>query len=149
MGTEFKTNLASLRKITSSDFSAIACIDPITRQIRWQYVSGNKNERYKKMITKPGVGISGKVIRFGKAIIIDENVLDLLQQRLDSPIMLSEDLQSVVAVPVIVDESICAVLLVGSRFVRCYSDSEINSVIETAQKIAILLKQNINTIANE
>ncbi|MGO4888053.1 GAF domain-containing protein [Anaerobacillus sp. MEB173] len=149
MGTEFETTLTSLRNQTSSDFSALASFDKVKREIRWIFVSGNKNERYKKMMLKPGVGIAGKVIRFGHTIVIDKNVPDLDNQRLNSPIMLAEELCSVVAVPVMVNNKISAVLLVGHRSDREYTENDIDILMETSEYIGSLMKKKIFTHTKE
>ena len=141
MKSEYITVLTSLRKEITSDFSALAFFDPRKRQIFWAYASGNENERYKKMFKKPGVGLTGNVIRIGETIVLDMNVPDLHRLRQDSPIMLTENLQSAVAAPVFVDNVIVAVLLVGSRTLRSYTQDDVFIIKEHTKKITALIKK--------
>lgn len=143
MEAEFNTNLTSLRLDTSSDLAAIAYVDHTKRQIHWKYISGNRNKKYKMMKTKPGSDLSGLVVRSGDLIMVDESTSDLTQKRKEFPIMLAEDLYSAMATPIIIEEKIMAVLLIGSRMKRTYTKNEVKLVIEKSKIISSFIKEEL------
>lgn len=133
--------LADVNGMTSSDFSAIAVIDPVRNQFYWQGAFGSINNKHKKLRKKSGVGLIGLVFRHGRMIIMDDTVPDIMEKRLRSPIMLAENLLAAVAAPVYMNHSVIAVLLVGSRAKRIYSLDEIDRVVEAAEKMAAFFEQ--------
>ncbi|MFC4323409.1 GAF domain-containing protein [Litchfieldia salsa] len=127
--------LNEIRHKTSSDFSALACLYKESFAIQWTYVSGNHNERYKSMQGRPGKGLAGLVIRADRLMILDDSVLDLQTKRLEYPIMLAENLQAAVAVPVKFNGQTRGVLLTGSRTRKIYTEQDINWILQMASKI--------------
>lgn len=123
--------LHRLRCLLDHDFSAVAFLDKDSQRIRWNYVSGNTNERYKFIVQKPGRGLAGSVIRLGRPIIIDQSSAGLERARHEYPIMLAEKLWSAVAAPIHINGMIQGVLLVGSRTIREYSKQEIEEILLT------------------
>ena len=134
-----EVELECLRDLTTSDFSAMAFMESGEYRIRWKYASGNGNERYKQITLKPGSGLAGIVIRIGRPVMLDMNVPDAQSMRYEYPIMLTEHLEAVVAVPFMFDET-QGVLLVGSRSMRTYSVHEIELIVSTAERLALLIK---------
>lgn len=140
---EMEAKLIELCTTTSSDFSAFAQVNEHNYEIQWKYVYGNQNKRYKQMIGKPGKGLSGSVVRFGRNIIIDQNTPDVAQKRLEYPIMLAENLQSAIAVPVKSYDQIIGILLIGSRSPKDYNEEQINQVTGKAKEISSLFLKAI------
>lgn len=136
---KIEEQLDSLRNITCSDFSALACFDHRKNRIQWKYVSGNLNNRYKQMVKRLGHGLSGLVVRFGRHIIIDGTDPAIHRKRLEYPIMLSENLHSALAVPVTLKGNIRGVLLIGSRTIRVYTEKEMKLTYNASKEIALLL----------
>ncbi|WP_078429165.1 GAF domain-containing protein [Alkalihalobacterium alkalinitrilicum] len=137
MNIDILTNL-NLR--TSSDFSAIAIVDPIHHQIRWRDAVGSINQRYKGMRKMYGSGIIGAVVRHGRLIVIDESVSDAEEKRLQSPIMLAENLYSAIATTIVVNQEAIGGLLVGSRSKRTYLSEDIEYVLEKAKELGLLIE---------
>lgn len=136
--------LNELSTLTSSDFSALACLNEQDQTIHWNHVYGNMNNRYKQMIGKPGKGIAGSVIRFGRVIIIDQDTVGYDKIRLEYPIMLAENLRVAIAVPVYSNGKIRSVLVTGMRSNHKYTVEQINQVKETAAHFtSLLLTSNI------
>lgn len=136
--TDIETKLNELCTITSSDFSAFAQVNEHNHEIHWKYVYGNQNKKYKQMIGKPGKGLSGSVLRFGRNIVIDQNTPNVAQKRLEYPIMLAENLFSAIAVPVKSYNQIKGILIIGSRSPKYYDDEQISQVSGTADEISSL-----------
>lgn len=122
----------------SSDLSAIALIDQNNR-IKWRYIFGNMNERYRHMVTKPGFGIAGQVLRFGRTVIIDQLHLIKDHTRTQFPLMLSEQLLAAIAVPLNNDQRTFGVLLIGDRQDRSYSIDEIRHVENVRDRIIAII----------
>jgi nitrogen regulatory protein A len=124
----------------SSDLAAIALIDQNNR-IKWEYMYGNINERYRSMVKKPGVGITGQVVRYGRMRIIDQQHPLTDQMRTQYPIMISEQLECVVAIPLGNDQRIFGVLLIGDRQLRAYRNEEIEHLNQTRDMLIPILTE--------
>ncbi|WP_078543786.1 GAF domain-containing protein [Litchfieldia alkalitelluris] len=130
--------LNEIRFKTSSDFSAFACLNKDSFIIQWKFVSGNLNNRYKKMQGRPGKGLAGLAIRADRTMVLDSSIADIASRRLQYPIMLAENLQAAVAVPVRNAGITTGVLLVGSRYNKTYTVAEIQVITEFAGSIGLL-----------
>ncbi|MFT4415929.1 GAF domain-containing protein [Fredinandcohnia humi] len=146
---QIEHQLHEICTITSSDFSALAKLQQRTQDIYWEYAFGNRNERYKHMVGKPGKGLAGSVIRLGTTMIVDQDSPGFEQLRLQSPIMLAENLQSAVAVPVQCKGKISGILLVGSRFRKKYSIEQINQIKTVAEKFGLFYDKEVSYPTNE
>jgi nitrogen regulatory protein A len=139
---EIQDELDSLCKITSSDFSGLAWIDQQDSRIRWLYVSGNSNERFKRLALKSGRGLAGHVLKLGRPIIIDASMteLELSRVQYDFPIMLVEHLQTAIGVPITVNNETRGVLLIGNRSERYYEDHDLHLVSNLIERFERLLQ---------
>jgi nitrogen regulatory protein A len=139
---EIQDELDSLCKITTSDFSGLAWIDQHDSRIRWLYVSGNTNERFKRLALKPGRGIAGLVLKLGRPIIIDACMSDLELSRVqyDYPIMLVEHLHAVIAVPIKIHDETRGVLIIGNRSERYYEENDLHLISNLIERFEQLLQ---------
>lgn len=138
------TQLELLIMLNSSDLSAIALIDQNNR-IRWRYMSGNMNDRYRNMVAKPGFGIAGHIFRFGRTVIVDQKHSSAEQIRGQFPIMLSEQLLAAIAIPLHNDNRIFGVLLIGDRHERLYTKEDVHHVEQARERIlAIMPREHIH-----
>jgi nitrogen regulatory protein A len=139
---EIQNELDSLCKITTSDFSGLAWIEQHDNRIRWLYVSGNSNDRFKRLALKPGRGLAGLVLKLGRPIIIDMSTPDLerihLQQ--EYSIMLVEDLHAVIAVPIKIKDEKRGVLLIGNRSERYYEENDLHMITNWIERLEMLLQ---------
>ena len=111
--------LRRLRAAIGADFAALASVDERDRAARWLYASGNENERYLRMRKKPGVGVTGFVVRHGRPFVLDDAAsAHSTAARVDYPILLAERLRSAAAVPVLGGGRVEGVLLAGYRTAR-------------------------------
>ena len=111
-------NLDKLRAQEGYDFGGIALYDyhHTSSPIKWQYVSGNTNDRYKLIILRKGRGLAGMVMKTGKRMVIaDVDTALSPEEKVKFPIILSESLTAVVAVPLWLENSMYGVLLLGQR----------------------------------
>jgi nitrogen regulatory protein A len=131
----------------SSDLAAIALIDQNNR-IKWEYMCGNMNERYRSMVKKPGVGITGQVVRFGRMIIIDQQHPITDQMSTQYPIMISEQLVCIAALPMGNEHRIFGVLLIGDRQLRTYCNEEIEHLKQTRDMLLPILPKEYSRISN-
>ena len=83
--------------------------------IKWKYVSGNTNERYKLIILRKGRGLAGTVMKTGKRMVIADVDTALTQAENCLSIILNESLTAVVAVPLWLEHQMYGVLLLGQR----------------------------------
>lgn len=114
----FQEKLDQIRNKYDFDFAGIAmALDTnLSSHIKWQYVSGNLNHRYKNIVLRSGRGIAGIVIKSGKQITIQDMTNSPYQDQLfNYPIIQSEQLTALVAMPLWRQNRVCGVLLFGQR----------------------------------
>ncbi|MNZ82117.1 GAF domain protein [compost metagenome] len=115
---EIQQAIDSLREVFDFDFVSIALVQSAADQfvLTWQYVSGNLNNRYKRIVLHSGKGVAGIVFKTGKPMLIPSVKTELEPNDLfNYPIIVSEQLQSVCAVPLWKDARVVGVLMVGFR----------------------------------
>lgn len=141
---DIETSLSELRRLTATDFASIAWADNNEQVIRWKYASGNRNDRYKRIVLRLGKGIAGKVMRSGRPMVLDSFSPRSGDDPREYPILLAEGLKSIVAVPVITNNRVKGVLLVGCRYNRTFEDDEVELVISVAEQLETLIRQRMN-----
>ncbi|MBO1199662.1 nitrate respiration regulation accessory nitrate sensor NreA [Staphylococcus simiae] len=114
----FQETLDNIRIHEGYDFAAIAFYESKkpSAPIKWHYVSGNQNNRFKLIILRKGHGLAGTVMKTGKRMVI-ANVGWALspEEKIDYPILLSENLTAVFALPLWYNNQVYGVLLFGQR----------------------------------
>jgi nitrogen regulatory protein A len=138
---EIEVSLSELRRLTSTDFAALAWSNQGDYIIRWKYASGNRNERYKRIILRPEKGIAGKVIRSGRPMILDSFTPKSGDDPREYPILLAEGLKSVVGMPVFINQRVMGVLLAGCRYTRSFEDDVIELVASVAEQLGSMIQQ--------
>ncbi|EKU46785.1 nitrate respiration regulation accessory nitrate sensor NreA [Staphylococcus massiliensis] len=117
---DYQQQLDEYREKYQFDFAGIALPDnndvdgvPV---IKWRYVSGNINDRYKRIILRNGKGLAGNVMKTGKEFIVPDVSESLFSNQLfNYPILVSEALTAVVVLPLWFENKVCGVLLYGQR----------------------------------
>ena len=99
-----QNNLDRLRIDGGYDFGGIAMYERSLRSspIKWKYVSGNTNERYKLIILRKGRGLAGTVMKTGKRMVIAD---------VDTALTQAEK----IAFPLWLDHQMYGALLLGQR----------------------------------
>ncbi|KTW24943.1 nitrate respiration regulation accessory nitrate sensor NreA [Staphylococcus warneri] len=114
----FQENIDRIRLEQGFDFAALAFYESasIFSPIKWQYVSGNKNDRYKLIILRKGRGLAGNVMKTGKRMVIANVDMALTpDEKVKFPILLSENLTAVIAIPLWYQQQVYGVMLFGQR----------------------------------
>lgn len=115
---DFQQALTHIRVNNDYDFAGIALPSQDGEQtvIKWQYASGNINTRYQRIVLRNGRGIAGTVMRVGKRMIIHDIQTEVDEvERIHYPIVISEQLTAIVAIPLWHHTSVEGVLLLGQR----------------------------------
>ena len=85
-------------------------------ELTWQYAAGNLNERYRRIVLQSGKGIAGNVFKTGKPMLIVNADEEIDRRELyQYPIVVSERLVSIGAIPLFEADRVSGVLLVGYR----------------------------------
>lgn len=110
--------LDTIRKEEDFDFAALAFYEKESRvsPIKWQYVSGNLNDRYKLIVLRKGKGLAGNVMKTGKRMVIetvDQTHINVEKHKY--PIVLHESLTAMIAMPLWYEQYVYGVLLLGQR----------------------------------
>lgn len=138
---DIEASLSELRRLTATDFAALAWADEKEQTIRWKYASGSRNERYKRITLRLGKGIAGKVMRSGRAMVLESFSPKSGDDPREYPILLAENLKAVIGVPVTIDERVMGVLLVGCRQPRAFEDEMVELVMNVAEQIGTMFHQ--------
>ncbi|UXV35523.1 nitrate respiration regulation accessory nitrate sensor NreA [Staphylococcus sp. IVB6181] len=114
----YQAALNDIREEGQFDFAAIALPEDSSHSavIKWKYASGNINNRYQLIVLRPGKGLAGLVIRTGSRMVIyDVDTALSSNDKLGYPIVLSEALTSMVAIPLWNNNRVYGALLLGQR----------------------------------
>ena len=108
---EWSAQLRTLRRQCGFDFAGLACAIRGRRTLlTWREASGNRNRNYLKIVLEPGKGIAGGVFQRRKAMVVQNALLQYSEsERVHTPILLAEDIQSFVAFPLWKDGEVDAV----------------------------------------
>lgn len=115
---DYQDELDTLRREYQFDFAGLALPmeDHVGTKIKWRFVSGNINDRYQRIILRHGRGVAGNVMKTGKPMIIRDATQNDIQNTLfNFPIIISEALTSLIAIPLWHNHRVKGVLLFGQR----------------------------------
>ncbi len=133
--------LNELRRLTAADFAALAWADTDEQTIRWKYASGNRNDRYKRIVLRLGKGIAGKVMRSGRPIVMNSFSPTSGDDPREYPILLAENLKSTVSVPVLINGRVLGALLIGCRIERDFETKMVELVCNFAEQLGAIMQQ--------
>ncbi|WP_054635818.1 GAF domain-containing protein [Thalassobacillus sp. C254] len=88
----------------------------------------------KNICKRNGSGLAGVIFTAGRPFRLDNENPNLERKRLESPIMLAENLFAAAAVPIKMNDKVKGILLVGSRAERLYTKSDLSHMTKTAEK---------------
>ena len=115
---DYHAALNLIRTREGFDFAGLAFYEQENQvsPIKWHYVSGNLNNRYKLIVLRKGKGLAGNVMKTGKRMIIEDvNQILLPSEKHKYPIVLTELLTAMVAIPLWYNRQVYGVLLLGQR----------------------------------
>lgn len=135
----FLAECQRLQEQLSCDVTAVSLQDYPELDIKWPYVWGNRNEKYKYLTVRYGKGLAGKVIATGAPLAIAVFPEDISGKATDYPIMLAEQLVSAYAVPLIWQGNPKGALLVGYRHPDNWKKSDDHTITKAAGKMESLL----------
>ncbi|QUW21028.1 GAF domain-containing protein [Sporosarcina sp. Marseille-Q4063] len=114
----FQLEIEQIRKAFDFDLVALALVHPAERRFtsKWEYVTGNKSNRYKRLTLQTGKGVAGAVLKTGKPLLMSD-VKSLIDEGelFNYPIIVAEKLTSFGAIPLYKYNRVKGVLLVAFR----------------------------------
>ncbi|WP_379152275.1 GAF domain-containing protein [Paenibacillus sp. sgz5001063] len=134
---DYQLELDLIREALGYDFMSLALADPAEYDyvIRWKYASGNLNSRYKGIVLQSGRGVAGIVFKTGKPFLLSSVKEQVRQEMLfNYPIVKSENLQSIGAVPLWNDARVAGVLLGGFRGIQQVNETMLRDLESMARK---------------
>lgn len=114
------------RTVLQCDFLGVALAGAAPgggREIRWHFVSGNLNEAYRNIRLQKGRGIAGMVWKTGR-VQQDEDIHLKKEIIMEYPIARLEQLDAMLAVPIVMDEQVRGVFAMGYRGEHRFTHSE-------------------------
>ena len=117
VGKEELFRLRQVRECFGFDFVGIATVLESRRQLlTWVCATGSKNTDYRRIVLEPGKGVAGGVFQSGRPMIIQNAVKDLSpRQRVEHPIIISEELVSLLALPLWRESRVGGILMMAYR----------------------------------
>ena len=133
----------SLLTVVNCEFVALALQNEVGPDVKWHYAAGNLNDKYKRITVRFGKGIAGKIISSGSPMLLTDFPNGIIGKITDHPIMLAEKLVSTYAVPLFFHSAPKGVLLIGSRKIKTYTETDQQYVKEAAQDLEKILTEQI------
>ncbi len=138
------SSLEQVRQRSGSDFAALGLLDSSKRKLSWNYSAGSVSDRTLLVVQKSNVGLSGMAIRTGRLFksAAVSNVSE--RYKLGEPLMLTEQLQIAVSVPLSAAEQILSVLLLGRRSIVSFSNEDLEQVCVRIRELTdLLIHENV------
>lgn len=121
----FQLEIERIKKDFDFDLVALALVHPAEQRFtsRWEYITGNKSNRYKRIMLQTGKGVAGVVLKTGKPLLISDvgSMLDG-DDLYNYPIVVAERLTSFGAIPLYKYNRVKGVLLAAFRDDRVVTD---------------------------
>lgn len=130
---DYQQLIDSIRDQYRIDFISLAFVQSakLDYVLKWQYASGNINNRYKRVVLQSGKGIAGSVFKSGKPLYIDDISTSIAKDDLfNYPIVIAEELISLAAFPIYENETemVKGVILFGFRTKTNVNDACYNEI---------------------
>jgi len=135
---EIRRELDGFRSSMSADFVALAWISEDDHRMRWRVASGSRSDRYRTLPVRPGRELAGTVYRVGRTLAWDGSTPDLGRKRLESPIMMAEELKAAAASPVFRGNEIQGIVLAGQRSDRVYTPDDLRALESLCERLGKL-----------
>lgn len=134
--SDYQGIIDRLREQMGYDFVSVAIAESAVNDfvLTWKYASGNLNNRYQRIVLQSGKGIAGIVFKTGSPMLVP-CVADGLdpQQLYNYPILISERLTSLTAIPLYLAGRVEGVLLAAYRGEQRMSQEELHRLYEKLQ----------------
>ncbi|WP_068785776.1 GAF domain-containing protein [Paenibacillus phocaensis] len=132
----YQDMIDQLREQMGYDFVSLAFAESAVNDfvLTWKYASGNLNNRYKRIVLQSGKGIAGIVFKTGSPMLVPRVVEGLPPQEMyNYPILISERLTSLAAIPLYLADRVEGVLLAGYRGEQRMSQDGVRRLYEKLQ----------------
>lgn len=118
VGFNYEQEIERVKELFGFDFVGIAIVQSPERgfELRWTYVTGNLNERYRRIKLQSGKGLAGLVFKTGKPMFVGNAEEEWTAGDLfNYPIVTAEKLKSFGAIPLYKHNRVKGVMLIGYR----------------------------------
>jgi len=136
---QITNELDRLCLLTASDFASLSLAGPNGQRLQWQYAYGNRNDRYQRMVVKPGVGPDGLSLRTGKPVIWHEQDKRSCNLPGECPLLSAEQLQSAAVVPLLQGHTVIGLLLAARRSLTPYTSDDLSLILQELPAMNLLL----------
>lgn len=114
----YRQEIEHLRDHFDFDFVGLALVQSVEYrfELKWVFTTGNRSNRYRRIVLQAGKGVAGHVFRAGKPFLVEDAEKMLGKKDLfNYPIVVAEGLKSFGAIPLYQYDRVNGVLLVGYR----------------------------------
>ena len=113
---DYQQEIECLRDHFDFDFVGLALVQSVELrfELKWVFATGNRSNRYQRVVLQTGKGVAGHVFKTGKPFLVEDAEKMLGKRDLyNYPIVVSEGLKSFGAIPLYKNNCVKGVLLVG------------------------------------
>lgn len=113
----YRQGVHALKDMFSFDFVSLAFVHGLNRPLlTWQYAAGNLSSRYRRIVLASGRGIAGMVFQAGRGMVIQSVRTEIPAMELaEFPIVITEKLESLYALPLWREDTVEGILMVAFR----------------------------------
>lgn len=114
----YQQEIGRLRDYFDFDFVGLALVQSVEFrfELKWVFTTGNRSNRYRRIVLQTGKGIVGHVFKTGKPFLVEDAEKMLGRKDLyNYPIIVAEGLKSFGAIALYEYNRVKGVLLVGYR----------------------------------
>lgn len=115
---EIQEKIEKVRERCQFDFIKLAIVQTVANKhkLKSVYGSGNRSERYLRMVLQTGKGLTGQVLKTGRQAFVKSVDKEINQENYHQyPIIMAEGLKSLGALPLFDGECVFGVVLAGFR----------------------------------
>lgn len=130
---DYQKKIEEIRGTFGFHFVALALIQSESErfQVKWEYATGNNSNRYKTIKLQSNKGIAGVVFKTGKPIYIKDTAEIISENGLyNYPIIATEKLDSLGAVPLFKYHRVVGILLIANREEKSITEDEFAQFIQ-------------------
>lgn len=115
---DYQQEIERLREHFDFDFVGLALVQSVELrfELKWVFATGNRSNRYRRIVLQAGKGVAGRVFKTGKPFLVEDAEKMLVKKNLyNYPIVVAEGLKCFGAIPLYKYNRVKGVLLVGYR----------------------------------
>jgi signal transduction histidine kinase len=148
LATVLQRVVEGARELTGADLAHIALLDQESGTMVFRNWAGDRRAGMQAFAVEPGKGVGGQVLLTGRPFRTADYARDPRIGQVYAPTVVAEGIVASMAVPVIIDGGIEALLFVDNRRPRPFTDGDEAALVKLADHAGIAIR-NARVLASE